>query len=395
MVLQDLDPPPDSFSDDGSPPSNESASSTAVPRFIPSELPKPFPLPTPFLAFSERSTYWKTEMTLNYAQKRVGRPLAPEESQALAQHIYKMEQRKSYAAVTGVFLGTYKWYTTMATSRYPFYQPRPEDVNPNKFLTIKGPMATTARHSARFLCYYIVGGQMGKIIGQTFAQPLAAKDSGDDPRLVQFGKDLKVQIEKDRQTVTPNARQGAERAHREGWDGNRDVPPHAGTPRPFGQRRPPPPPPPADDDMSPTAGNDPWTSEPDFGFPEESKEVVQPSRPARQQPTRTARPPRAPYDEDVSPTGGRFQDEVQSQNKPGESAWERLRRGQGQNHPPQKVQRDGQREGQREGSTLGDSWAFAESDEERRRAQQRSQKEFDDRLERERQGKDYNDEKRW
>lgn len=54
------------------------------------------------------------------------------------------------------------------------------------------------------------------------------------------------------------------------------------------------------------------------------------------------------------------------------------------------------RRAQREDSTLGDSFTFAGSDEERQRAQVQAQREFDERIEKERQGKDFNDEgKKW
>jgi hypothetical protein len=127
---------------------------------------------------------------------------------------------------------------------------------------------------------------------------------------------------------------------------------------------------------------------------------------------RRAPPRRAPPassspfdDDDASPTGGMFQDEVnsnsaQQQSRPGESTWDRLRRGapapqQQRAQPPRRPEPE--RREQREGSTLGDSYTFVEGDEERKMARERAQQEFDERIERERQGRDFtsDENKKW
>jgi hypothetical protein len=174
--------------------------------------------------------------------------------------------------------------------------------------------------------------------------------------------------------------------------------------------------------MSPTAGNETWgtqsagtdtwesfsndtsqsTSQRQQGPPSTEAWNRQPS-PRRQ----SAQPSSLPFDDDASPTGGLFQDEVnnpqsqpQPQARPGESSWDRLRRG-GAPAPLQKPQQQSrraepERREQREGSTLGDSYTFVEGDDERAMERQRAQQEFDARLERERQGRDFNDEnKKW
>lgn len=408
MVLQDLgDAPSDSFSDSQYPSGGDSySSSSSTSHYDASSLPQPIPVLGPFLGFSEGAIRFKTESTIKFAERKVNRALTREEAQALAGHLYKLEQSKSYFTAAGAAVGTWRWYTTMAKCRYPLYQPKLEDINPNKFMFVKGPMAQYARHSWRLLLYMFVAGEMGKLLGQVTAQPIAAHDTANDPQLAQFAVDLKTAISSD----SSRARGGDDTRRRE-WQeriaqerASRDNAKDESSRGSWGRKRTPVS---SDDDMSPTAGNESWsssTSWSDSAFSSDSSPQNDQSRQQRHsQPspweTRTTQPNDNDYDDDASPTGGAglYQDRVQNQNRPGESAWERLRRGgtptPGQ-HTPSRRAEAAHRE-QREGSTLGDGFAFAESDEERKKAQERAQREFDARIERERQGKDFNEEKRW
>lgn len=417
MVLQDLgETPSDSFNDSPYPSDNDPYSSTSTPsgrRYDASQLPQPMPILAPFMGFSESVIRFKTESTIKFAEKRVGRSLTPEEAQTLAFHLYRMEQTKSYFTFTGMTFGVKRWYDTMATYRFPLYQPKVEEINPNKFLFIRGPLAQYARHSWRFFLYAFCAGELGKLIGQLVAQPLAARDTAADPKLGQFAVDLKAAISIEQQqtrdgiqrTQTERERRLSEMQRREGnspgghlgrnADGSEVLPPHAGQPR-WGRRAPPAASPAQDaDDMSPTAGNDPWTPVGESAFSPEPTYAQQSQQPTHV-PNRVNSHPSRPAEDDMSPTGGQFNDEVETRSQPGESAWERLRRGgppPGRRAPPPRrednpygnVQRE-----RKEGSTTGDGFAF-ESDEERKRAQ----REFDERIERERQGKDFDEERKW
>ncbi|KAF2189813.1 hypothetical protein K469DRAFT_701080 [Zopfia rhizophila CBS 207.26] len=405
MVLQDVGSPSSDGSGDNPYPSDNdpySSASGSPYRLDKSQLPQPIPILGPFLGFSAPVLNFKTQAALKYAEKKVQRVLTPEEAQALATHINKMEQTKSYATTAGASLGVWRWHSTFSTCRYPLYQPKPEDINPNKFLFIKGPAAHYVRHSWRFFLYAFVAGEMGKLLGQIYAQPIAASSSANDPRLSQFGKDLKVAVEGERKGFNKmrehQARVDPSSAWKQGELPGKDLPPYAGAPRPLGRPRKPTPTP-TEDDMSPTASNDPWpltsTDSPygDSGYFSDSHQA-----PKQEPPQATSPWGRSPVrsDDDASPTGGLFQDEVQNKSKPGESAWERLRRAGGPPSgqlPPSRRPEPPQRD-QREGSTLGDNFTFADSEEERKRAQERAQKEFNERIERERQGKDVNDERR-
>jgi hypothetical protein len=424
MVLQDVkESAPDSFSDNPYPDQNDPYASPSSPsgaRFDPSNLPQPLPIIGTFMGFSDGAVRFKTETTLKFAERKLGRQLYPHESQALAFHIYKLEQTKSYFAATGAAAGAYRAYVTMDKMRYPFYQPKVEDINPNKFAFIRGPMAQVGRHVWRFSLYLLVAGQMGSIIGQLIAQPLAAVNTSKDPKLEQFGSELKAAAAVEQTRTSAQGREIQDRKK----EFERQTRDRSGMgPSPQARWGNQPPAQTGDDDMSPTAGNEAWGTQPSaFGSwdsfsSQADQNVPQQSQgpPSGEDRNRRAPPNRAPPasssafdDDDASPTGGLFQDEVnntsqaQQHSRPGESTWDRLRRGgapiPGQRPPQQQSRRaEAERREQRESSTLGDSFTFVEGDEERKRERERAQREFDERLERERQGRDFasDENKRW
>jgi hypothetical protein len=415
MVLEDINTAADSFTDNPYPSETDPYANSSAPSggsYDPSTLPQPLPILGPLLGFSDYSVRFKVESTLKFAEHRVHRALTSEESQALATHLYTLEQTKSYFAAGGLGLGIWRWYSTMSKNRYPFYQPKPESIDPNKFGFIKGPMAQYARHSWRFVLYFAVASRLGQLVGQVVAQPVAAQNTAKDPKLGQFSADLKASVAADnnktqgvREKMSKDfeelkAREQAARVAAGGGRRRDTSTGEAPSRQPWNVQKPTP----VDDDMSPTAGNDPWPTPSSDSWAEANSSYDSTPKPqSRQQPSRPsdARSRRAsrPIEDDASPTGGMFQDDVQSQSQSGESAWERLRRGgaspSGQQRPPPSARAQPPHREQHEGSTLGDSFTFAESDDERKRAQERAQREFDERLERERQGKDFTEERKW
>lgn len=424
MVLEDVgNNAPDSFNDNPYPSSKDPYASisfsSGADRIDATTLPQPIPIVGPFIGFSKSAVRFKVETTLTYAERKIGRQLNSEEAQALAFHIYKLEQAKSYFATAGASAGIYQWYRTWDKVKYPFYQPKVEDINPNKFGPIKGPMAQYARHTWRFGLYALIAGQMGNIIGQLLAQPIAAMGTANDPKLEQFGVELKAASHADGQRTAQTGRD-IEARRREFQEQVRNKSVGGPSPQASWGRPPPAKREDAGDDMSPTAGNEEWGSD---GNPSAqswetfSNDTSQPA-PQRQQnppsidswsrqpaPRQPAQSSSLPFDDDTSPTGGMFQDEVkssQSQSTAGGSAWDRLRKG-GAPTPTQRPSQERSRRAQpelreqRESSTLSDSFSFVEGDEERKRERERAQQEFDARLERERQGRDFNGDegKKW
>ncbi|KAF3051424.1 hypothetical protein E8E11_007319 [Didymella keratinophila] len=421
MVLQDIEnQTPDSFteppnSSDSDPYASTSTSPSLASgeRFDASNMPSPIPIIGPFIGFSSRALRFKAETTLSFAEKKLGRPLNAEEAQALAYHIYKLEKSKSYYAATGAAAGIYRWYATRATYQYPFYTPKLESIDHNKFGPIKGPSANLARQSWRFGLYALVAGQMGNIIGQLIAQPIAAYETSVDPKLEEFGREIKAASARDEKGNSERARMIEER--RKDFDARRRQEGRGGMTPPYGAR--------AektiagdDDDMSPTSGNEPWGSQSqsswsDFASEEQPKPQLERAsvdvRSRRQPPYQSTQPApssssSSPFDDDASPTGGLFASETTAQptSRPGESSWDRLRRGASGASASQRSQQDriqrfaSSRQGGSsgaEGSTVGDDFTFVEGKEARDVERERAQREFDERLERERRGGDFNE----
>jgi hypothetical protein len=420
MVLQDIEnQAPDSFteppsSSDNDPYASTSPSLASGERFDASNMPSPIPIIGPFIGFSSRALRFKAETTLSFAEKKLGRTLHPEEAQALATHIYKLEKSKSYYAATGAAAGIYRWYATRATYQYPFYTPKLESIDHNKFGPIKGPSANLARQSWRFGLYALVAGQMGNIIGQLIAQPIAAYETSVDPKLEEFGREIKAASARDEKGNSERARMIEER--RSEFDARRRQEGKGGMTPPYGargveRRQTPPTTAGDDDDMSPTSGNEPWGSQPQSNwgdFASEEQPKPQPERASvdvrsRRQPPRPSTQPApqtnaSPFDDDASPTGGLFHSETTASpaSRPGESSWDRLRRGAGASQGSQqdRIQRfasSRQSGSGAEGSTVGDDFTFVEGKEARDVERERAQREFDERLERERRGGDFNE----
>ncbi|KAF3034983.1 hypothetical protein E8E12_001534 [Didymella heteroderae] len=432
MVLQDIEnQAPDSFTEPSNPSDNDPyASSTSSSlgsgeRFDASNMPTPIPVIGPFIGFSSRALRFKAETTLSFAEKKLGRTLHPEEAQALAYHIYKLEKSKSYYAAAGAAAGIYRWYATMATYQYPFYTPKLESIDHNKFGPIKGPAANMARQTWRFGLYALVAGQMGNIIGQLIAQPIAAYETSVDPKLEEFGREIKAASARDERGNNERSRMIEER--RKDFEARRRQEGTGGMTPPYGarggERRQTPPIASDDDDMSPTSGNEPWgtQSSSSWGdFASEEQPKPQPerasvdvrssdARPRRQAPYQSTQPAPSsspsPFDDDASPTGGLFHSETTAQptqpaSRPGESSWDRLRRGAGAGAAQQggsqqdRIQRfssSRQSGSVTEGSTVGDNFTFVEGRDARDAEREKAQREFDERLERERRGGDFNE----
>ncbi|KAF2002865.1 hypothetical protein P154DRAFT_520632 [Amniculicola lignicola CBS 123094] len=406
MVLQDLgDPSQDSFNGD---PSSEYTSTG--PRYDDSKFPQPL------IGFGPSSVRMRstTEATIRYAETQINRSMTALEAHTLASHLYDMERKKSYYAAAGFGMACWRFQATMSSNLFPWQTAKngTPTVDPNKFLFVKGPAARIARHSTRFLAYWMLWESLGMMVGTIIVNPAAARETGKDPNLVQFKEDLKNSKAGGFSMVDVRLAQLEEERARAGISGDR-LPPHAGAPRPMWGRPKPPVQKPGQesmgDDMSPTSGSgdDGWGSASvdsmnDFAPKDDSATPQQAVRPKPRRVDWDSPPswqpqPKPPRNEDTSPMSGMFQDEGASRGQPkaGESAWERLRRGGGPSPGRNQGSPEQPRQEQREGSTLGDSWTFAETDDERERAREKAQREFDQRIERERQGKDFNDEKRW
>ncbi len=433
MVLQDVGNPASDGFPDNPPPSEQDTWVSPHGRFDPSLLPQPIPVLGIPLGFSSRAIRFKAEATMKIAEDQIKRKLNPEESQALAYHIYDLERTKSYFATAAGAIGVWRWYTTMMKTQYSGTIPRPTKLpgmksdpppfNPDKFGFFRGPAARIARQTWRFSLYYIGAGFLGGIIGQVYAQPSAVVRTSADPKLQEFNEELRTKTTiamKERAKVWENREAQRQLPNRMA---RQPSPQNPGNQAASAQS--------TEDDSSPTAWNDAWSSNSatesweSFSNESSSQGAQQQQNSQRQQARRPPgswdrRPPptgqsASPSNDDASLTGGFFQEEVlnsesqaqaqpqpPSQSKPGESVWDRLRRGgpppQNERLPQLKQRRPGpEHTDTSQSPTGGDPFNFSDGEEERRRERERAQREFDARVERERQGRDFESEenKKW
>lgn len=406
MVLEDLDSPQDNFSNNPDPSDNDAFAKRPDGLFFdPQKLN--YPPPIPLLGLGRNSVTNRAQKAIETFTQHANRPPTPTEGQAIAGHLIGMDRARAGQAYLSASAGIYRWWVTMDKGRYPFYQPT--DVNPNKFWLIEGPWANYARHSFRFALYTIVATQVGDAVTRTIFSGVTTRKIIEDPALKDLMKGLREKLEAQRGSaghgenpVQRRMRESAE-AHKQANARSSGAPSSESSNSSWD-----------DDGMSPTAGNESWSTSTngpwnDSAYSSNSTPDSRSSQASASQPPPawgTSQPPQQQSYDDSSPTGGLFQTETENNSsntsgpaeQQGGSAWERLRRGGAPSAPTQRPPppRRSPYVAQREASTVGDSFTFAGSDEERQRAQEQAQREFDERLERERQGKDFSDnERKW
>jgi hypothetical protein len=220
-----------------------------------------------------------------------------------------------------------------------------------------------------------------EVAGALTLAPFVSTAMMQDSRLVAFNRDLKVRLIESKQ-VDRQPRAGP--SSRERWQ-TPSLPRRGDT----------------QDDASPAS--DPHADyNPISSSSSSSSTVSQTSAWNTPEPQRQAQQQEEPFD-DASPSQ---QPPPPDDSTPSESTWDRVRRlanEQSQNPPsvssqdswgrPPVIQRG--RNDSSSASDAEDSFAFSTADEERQLAKSEAQKEFDARIERERQGGDFDEKKRW
>ncbi|OCL07066.1 hypothetical protein AOQ84DRAFT_66223 [Glonium stellatum] len=391
MVLDDATASAsDSFADDPYPSDNDPYSATTSSNrqntitIDMASLPHPVPIIGPLIGYSEQSIANGIRENLSAVQRTIRRPLTQEEAPVIAYFFAKAKATSSYGAAIGMIGGAAVCYRTADTFQFPFWKPNPEKFNSNVFFTLRGQRARAAWHIARFWPYVILGQLIGTLFASNYGMAVAAVDMQRDKRLANFNEDMKKAV----RGIRGNSPLPGGQAPTPDQDRSRGLWPSRNTTN--------------DDDMSPTAGSDSWSGSADANTDtgaisdsqrralERSSEFNRSTRGATKQ---------SPPDDNSSPTSGMYPP-IEDRNG-GESAWDRIRKNaaSGQAQPDQRYHSNAarpiQRE-QRESSTLGDSFSFSSTDEERQLAKAEAQREFNDRLERERKGGDFEDQgKRW
>jgi hypothetical protein len=305
------------------------------------------------------------------ASQALKRSPTQEEAEALAENICSADRTIFFGAATGLFFGMYLARRGMATFRFPFITPNPEWFNPDKLGPLKRERARATWHIIRNTIYGSSGYLLGSLATASWAGVQFAAATATDTRLKDFNR-----------TMVEEAKRKSGRI----LQGQNPAP----QPRPMQRSKPDS----WDDDMSPQGGT---LAGSDTGVLTDRQAQSQ-----RSDPKWYPRPPldlgkSAPQPRSSEPS---YDDASPAASTPGESSWDRIRReaaSEGSPNPrPAGSPWSSDRREQRGGSTPGDSFTFSNSEEERQLAKGEAQKEFDARVERERQGKDFDDKgKKW
>ena len=417
--MSDTYSPPDSNPD---PYSNPSSS----PSFDTSNLPRPPPFP--FLG--SLTGYTPTRLTefiqkrLDTVSQQISRPLTPDEAAALAHHSARAIQIASLGPPLGIGIGAYRTWTTRKEFRWPLYGKIISDEVGTGFwdgekmrMNGKEILAGVSRegkagilHVARGGAYVSLGMLIMPWVLSSYAAAWASVSELRDQRLKAVVKGLaaaaqtqrdervaKIRGQRGEATTSPNAagQRGdvwKERRERRERMGGRVERQEEGV-----------------DDMSPTGG-----AMLDYGLDDsqgetgvmsdsqlQSQASPSPSPFQKRQPQSARSTPSPSYD-DASPTAGRgMLDDTfpssssSSSDTTGLSAWERIRQQNASEttSPPSpspssstRQRRRGQQQQQQRQEEGGDGFTFSSEEEERGYARAEAQKEFDERLERERRG---------
>ncbi|KAI9776384.1 MAG: hypothetical protein M1835_005528 [Candelina submexicana] len=407
MVLEDASATSD-FVSDSSPTSDNdpysssngdapSTHSTAVVNIDISNFPKPLPIVGPLFGYTTSFTRMVIQGRLIGSIAILQRQLTSDEATALAYYTSRGISIASLGPPLGLLWGGYRSYQTRATYRFPFKTPSPEKFDCNTFAgVIRGQQAQYMWHSARFSAYAVLGSFVSRAFLSLCGAVVAGVGEKRDPRLQDLFKALNIRMgqglgeAKERRGRQPTGHVGdlpgqGQTAMPELWKEDRD-----GT----------------EDDASPIGG---YNDREDGESLAQSRVGILSDQQMRTQEQRQqaspvnsrtenrastfemdkVAPQPTTFDDfdDASPSAGQRQMDAASGSG---STWERIR----EQASSQGVARASKRmsstqQEQMEGSTSGDSFAFSETDSDRQLAKHEAQREFDDRVERERRGGDF------
>ncbi|GAB7352438.1 hypothetical protein MBLNU459_g2854t1 [Dothideomycetes sp. NU459] len=365
---------------------------------------------------NRRATIHSITENCRHASAVLKRPLNQDEVDAIAFHFAKSIRVVSIGIPAGIALGLLTAWRGRRQFSFPGWKMKEgSKFNPDEFgPLVKGPRARAAWHAVRANIYGLMGGLVGMFLMSTYATTLNAVGTTSDPRLQDYINALRSRAEEQRGKQQPQGRPVGQRNPVTSQEGRMDEQARRAAQR-IGmetqynrqnvQRKV------ADyDDMSPTSGS--WANEnssvsSDTGLLSDSQmrsqeqrqqsdsnsSVSNDNRPNTFQMDKVTPQSRGFDQDDASPTVGAASNSG--------SSWDRIRReaasGKHASQQPTKARpwptadRDRNRVNpeQRQGSTSDDSFSFSETDEERQLAKREAQKDFDARIERERNGGEF------
>ena len=373
-------------------------------------------LPKPLLMTSSHGVaqaYEKAIHDLVQASSKVlQRPLTQEEADAIAFHYAAGMRISSYGMPLGAVLGALQFRRGMRTFRFPFRTPFKEGsrFSPDQFGPLRGAQARTSWHFLRLGAYLAFGSYLGRYIAISFALTSVMSAHNKDPRLKQYREAAQKRSREMRQqrgeaaTQQRSTMEEAQRAGQKGeslemWRMRKRAEVEEARRRQASGG--------AVDDMSPTGGAfEEETRMQTDGFVRDDWQAPQSdntTQPWQDRTSNTGSAPTNPSSATSRPQRPANSSSQQSSSTPKQSgsAWDRLRQGAmsnstGSTSSSQSSSRAARsntsRSSQSNSSTSdSDSFSFSQGYEDKQLAKSEAQKEFDARIEREREGKDFDD----
>ena len=345
------------------------------------DYPHPPPIIGSLLGHSRQRQAAMVDRGIAAQSQLLKRPPTQDEAEAMAYNICYSETSVFWGSALGLAFGLFLANRGRAVFRFPFMTPNREWFNPDKFGPLQGQGARAAWHVARGVLYGTSGYGLGSVVASSYGAVHFATAARTDERLKDFNRAMDEYARARAGGLSRAQRpvpqpQPTVTTKQDGWD----------------------------DNMSPQSGN---FEGGDSGVLSDSQMHSQ-RRPGPVDSTWNPSDERdSPFGKDSTPRqsrnfGSDYDDASPAaatpQSSPTESAWDRIRRdavsGRNSSSQPDSNRWSSDRRAtesqQRGSSTQSDSFAFSTS-EERQLAKAEAQKDFDKRVERERQGKDFND----
>ncbi|KAI9652785.1 MAG: hypothetical protein M1831_006587 [Alyxoria varia] len=375
MVLDDASPTASPESENPSAARSGSAAQTAAAFQIPTnivrlgELPKGLPIARWILGHDSGHMQIAIVNSAFNASALLQRPLNADEWRAVAYHRTRADATSTWSIPISIGLA---WWSELRTRKtaglpWPFRGLRPAEGNTEQFLNLRGDLARHAWMFLRRACYFGVSGMIVLPITFVVAQTLTFYRIKEDPRLKEYSEAMR-DVDRSENVRRINIRRDVER-HRI----QNGVPPLLNQ---------------VYDDSSSPSSPEGFMNVPST----DGSSSYENGSSAASQPMENLDPQRDDRLDvnDAPPMAG---------SQSGESSWERIRRERASGQPPKRgaFPRGGSKGSPRDesdGESKPDSSPFPSIDEERQLAKGEAQKDFDHRIERERQGRDFEDQER-
>ena len=367
-------------------------------------FPKPFPVIGSLFGYDNSFAAKLIRARINQCHQRLGRPPTQEEAEALAFYACKNVSILSYGEPIMTSFGFARWWNTSAEDRFPFAGPlrKPDGWWDGNRIRIggrellRGRLAKSLVSITRGTAYVLLARYFGGLVVTSYAATVTGVGQLRDPRLKAVQKaitqDLEQSMAKKRDPTGQGPKSASElwKTHRQsiGANDDDDASPSAGSEQDF------------DGDMNRLGGSMNMGIMSDAQMrTQEAQQQQQKQPPTRQPPSQTQPSSDSPssFSDEYGGTSSSDSSSPQPNSSSG-SAWDRIRQRAGTSSSSSSASQQGGRRGpfpasQQENAAEGE-FSFSNDEQERQLARGEAQRDFDRRLERERQGGSFDEGRR-